>query len=170
MTEQQIIDEIRNISSQAKAELAKDNPSESVLDDLDFQSLALKQQLNDVRNPPKSLTLAQSKVKKKADIDMRTRALIASGFTFDGSTFSLSENAQINWSGLNSAKDAIVYPVSVTTIDDGEYSLVDAPTVSAFFLTGVGVIKSHYDGGRALKIQVEAATTIDEVNNIVDNR
>ncbi|HSG29084.1 MAG TPA: hypothetical protein VLA34_11435, partial [Candidatus Krumholzibacterium sp.] len=94
---------------------------------------------------------------KNGAIDKRTQELIAEGFSFDGKTFSMSANAQRNWIALRANSDLLTWPVSITTIDDDEYSLSLA-NLPAFEGAGMAAGAGHYNSGRALKLQVNAAT------------
>lgn len=117
--------------------------------------------------------LEAHKKRKFGRIDIRTQNLIREGFVFDSTTFSLSHAAQLNWESIHSNKDLYdsqgYFPMGISTKDNGEYSLTYA-NVTPFYLTAVGVVKAIYDGGRALKLQVSAATTIEEVEAIEDTR
>ena len=113
---------------------------------------------------------------KNREIDERTTELIEQGFQYPPSTgliFSLSQVAQKNLLGLQSAADnpAFAYPVEWNSIDDeGVYSIPDATTAHNFYLTALGTIRAWKDSGTALKDQVRAATTPAEVAAVVDNR
>ena len=112
------------------------------------------------------------KASRNSEIDSRTGELIKQGFSYKSSLFSLSEPAQINWIGIMQAASSniITYPMSITTIDDCEYELVDAPDVTGFYLTGLGTKTAYLDSGRALKMAVEASVSTMQVDSIIDNR
>ena len=120
--------------------------------------------------PDDSVYLDHLKQKRYDEIDLKTEALIAQGFTYDSRTFSLSQEAQINWTNLYQARSLFTYPVSATTKDQDAYSIPDIATVEAFYQTGLGTVQAHLDSGRDLKVQVKAATTKAEIDAIVDNR
>lgn len=113
---------------------------------------------------------------KNALIDQRTTDLIEEGFQYPQGTgllFSLSQVAQTNLLGLESAADnpAFAYPVEWNSIDDeGVYSIPDATTAHTFYLTALGTIRAWKDSGTVLKDQVRAATTPAEIAAVVDNR
>lgn len=117
-----------------------------------------------------NINLDEYKKIKKTSIDIKTRELILSGFTYDNVLFSSSETAQRNWMALDQFKAFHSYPVSVTTEDDNSYSFATAEEISNFVLTAVGTINYHYSTGRALKIQVNVATDLSGVDAVVDNR
>lgn len=118
-----------------------------------------------------ALDLAKSN--KFAAIDAKTTLLINRGFVFANLAFSLSQSAQSTLLGLEQIKDdpALVYPINYNTIDDSSYlALVNAAMVHGMFMTAVGTYRYWLDSGTALKNQVRAATTVAEVEAIVDNR
>lgn len=105
------------------------------------------------------------------NIDTRTGELIAQGFTYDTKTFSMSSNAQNNLLGTFAAKDALDYPFSWNVKDDSEtYSIADITEMTTFFMTALATKKGHQDSGTVLKSLVTAATTIEELELIIDER
>lgn len=114
-------------------------------------------------------TLAQLKSKKISEIDIKTGELISGGFTFDNEQFSLSLAAQKNWLGLKVLESLVTWPVSVTTITDGEYSLSQANLIP-FMGTGQATLQANLNSGRALKIQINQAVDKEAVNAITDGR
>jgi len=115
------------------------------------------------------ITLETNKKAKIECIDLRTATLIAGGFSFDGNTFSLSQNAQINWVGLKTLESVLTWPVNITTKGDNQYSLEQAD-LDTFMGTGLAAKQAHLDSGRALKIQVNAAADQAALDAVVDNR
>lgn len=115
-----------------------------------------------------TVTLGEKEAKNTL-IDTRTQELIAQGFAFDGHVFSLSPAAQMNWSGLKTFEALLAWPVKITANGDLEYSLAQANLVP-FVGTALGTIAAHYTSGRALKLQVNAATTQAEIDAVVDDR
>ena len=109
------------------------------------------------------------KKEKNHSIDQKTGYLFSLGFVYDTNTFSLSLSAQSNWNTLKGSEADFTWPVSVSTIDDGEYILPQT-SLQAFWEAARDEGKVHLDGGRSLKQQVNAATTIAEIDAIVDNR
>jgi len=118
-------------------------------------------------------SLLEYKNRKFKDIDDRTGELISKGFQFAGKVFSLSLNAQAKMMGLNQVRSEpeVVYPIRWNTKDDNDYyDLVNADAVRAFYLTGVGTYRAHVDAGTVFKDLVRNASSIPEVDAIVDNR
>jgi hypothetical protein len=103
-------------------------------------------------------------------IDARTQAIVAGGFTFAGQVFSLSTGAQLNWTALYAARDAMTYPLGVTTANDGQFSAPDSATLASLCLTALATVKGALDSGRALKLAVLAATDAAAVAAVVDSR
>lgn len=119
--------------------------------------------------------LSYYKSKKIIAIDLKTRQLIAQGFEYNNTKFSLSIEAQSNWSSLFIKANAGRYlagdwPISVTTIDDNLYQIPDEDTLIAIYETGMTKKQSYINSGRDLKLQVKAAGTIEDLNNVNDNR
>jgi len=110
------------------------------------------------------------KTECKVEIDLRTQELILGGFAFNGKLFSLSSNAQMNWTALNSVRDALTYPQAVSTSDDGEYQFADAIELNAFAMTALGTAGFHYSSGRTLKVSIDAAVDEVAINAIIDTR
>ena len=109
------------------------------------------------------------KLNKNEAIDKRTVELINGGFIFDSNTFSLSEPAQLNWVGMKTLEALMSFPSDITTKDDGLYSLTQA-NLDPFIGTAMATKQAHLDSGRLLKISINAATTIEEIDAIEDNR
>ena len=114
--------------------------------------------------------LSLYKAKKNASIDLRTGELIEQGFTYNSILFTSSETAQKNWLAMDQLKDGLSYPFPITTNDDNEYLLQDATEVRTFVLVLMGTIETHYASGRNLKVQVNNAISVAEVDAVVDNR
>jgi hypothetical protein len=117
------------------------------------------------------LTIDEHKVLKSREIDGRTGELISLGFAYATKQFSLSQNAQINISALNQTRDELTYPINYNTVDDLDtYDVVDATDMHNMYLTALSTKKAHLDSGTALKNQVRAATTHNEIDAVIDNR
>jgi hypothetical protein len=108
-----------------------------------------------------------------AEIDARTTALIAGGFSFGGVTFSLSLESQHNIHGVYTARShtALTYPLRWMSKDDSSYlDLVDADAVEGLFLTALGTVRARKDSGTVLKQGIGTATTRAELDAVVDER
>ncbi len=90
-------------------------------------------------------------------------------FDYDGKTFCLDSKSLQKWIGLKAMADvAAVWPVTISA-KTGEYSLTQAKVV-AFATAAFSAVQSIKDAGRALRLQIEAATTGAEVHAVQDNR
>jgi len=113
------------------------------------------------------------KTEKIAEIDARTDTLISQGFTFGGMVFSLSLEGQLRVEGMDRLRfdPACSYPISWNTKDDLEHTeLADAAQLHAFFMTAVGTLRYRVDSGTALKNAVRSATTLAEIDAVIDTR
>lgn len=115
-----------------------------------------------------SMSLEELKNYRYAEIDKKTSELIAQGFTFDGRTFSMSTNAQINWSNFPNLPDGL-FPLSINDINEDSYSLALADRLN-FYLSALNYKNAQLQSGSALKAQVKAAVDVSGINAIIDNR
>lgn len=116
-----------------------------------------------------NINLTENKKKRIKEVDRRTQEIISNGFTFDSNQFSLSIEAQINWSGLVTLESLLTWPMTITTKVDGSYLLAQSDLLY-FIGTGKTVITTTLDSGRTLKISINNATTQAELDAIVDSR
>ena len=116
-----------------------------------------------------TLELEVLKDKMIVEIDRKTQSIISNGFVFDSHTFSLSIPAQINWTGLLTFENLLSWPMAVTTIDDQEYVLAQS-SLLYFLNAGTTVIATTIASGRNLKLSVKAATSLADLDAIVDSR
>ena len=113
-------------------------------------------------------TLEEFKDLKLYEIDKKTQGLIFKGFQYANLTWSLSITAQINWSNLLQLPDAL-FPLPIQAKDLTVYNLPLDERMN-FYLTALNSKNLPLQSGHALKLQVQAMTTIDEINNFTDNR
>jgi len=118
--------------------------------------------------------LVELKKTRYQEIDSRTNELIEEGFEFPPSSglfFNLDPKSQIRIHGCDYARDLLPYPLKWQSLDDNnQISIVDADMMHNFFLVGLNTLKSRIDSGTALKEQIAQATTVEEVNAVIDNR
>lgn len=126
------------------------------------------------RTPDPAEKLAAAKKAKADAIDGKTDALIEAGFSYEGQVFSLSRQAQQNLAGLLTAIAAgfpVTWPKTWNTLDDsGTHTVQDAAEFQLFYGTAMATVEAHLNSGTALKDQVRAAKTVEEVSAIEDNR
>ena len=89
---------------------------------------------------------------KIAEIDSETQQSIAEGFTYDGQTFSLSQNAQLNWQRLLLLHQNKLFGESrrISTKDNQTYVL-KAANLQAFIRAGQSAIETALEAGRSRK-------------------
>ena len=114
------------------------------------------------------MTLQELKDLRYKEIDSTSGYLIAQGFSFGGFDFSLSENAQINWTNLNILPDNI-YPITISTTTEDIYvlQLVDKDT---FYMAAVAAKMTPLSSGSALKKLIYDCVDEVCVNAVEDTR
>jgi hypothetical protein len=118
----------------------------------------------------KAWDLGTLKAEKNIGIDDKTSQIIYYGIPFDGHLFDTSAESQRDWLGLYSLRDDVTYPFAVTTKDEKEYYFQSSDGYAMFFKTGTAFINGTVASGRAIKLQVMACATKDEIDAIVDPR
>ena len=124
-----------------------------------------------------SKLLDSLKERRLRDIDIRTSELIATGsFEYpeaSGFMFSMTTTAQFNTLVMYTRRNDgnFTYPV-VRSIKNNKssISLSDVSAVEAFYAASEIAVRSVLDNGNILKEQVNDATTMEQVNAVVDNR
>lgn len=115
-----------------------------------------------------NMSLDELKQYRYIEIDNKTSDLIAQGFTFDGHVFSMSTNAQINWSNFPNLPD-VLFPLPVMDINEDVYSLALANKLN-FYLAALNYKNAQLQSGSVLKAQIKAAVDKPAVDAIIDNR
>jgi hypothetical protein len=119
------------------------------------------------------LSLEDLKEIRKQEIDTKTGELISVGYEYPASSgkfFSISANSQSNLHAMR-ADPASFIGIKWMTKDDSDFhTIVDANDALALYGAAFGMVSTHKMSGAELKIQVTAATTIAEVDAIIDNR
>jgi hypothetical protein len=114
------------------------------------------------------------KVFRAEQIDFRTEELIAEGF--EGSTgkrFRIDDGSLTRYNVMYLTRNAgsSVYPKVINVFSND--AVQNLPTVAAVEQFCTEVFLGHQaivDSGTALKVQIIAATTIAEIDAVVDNR
>jgi hypothetical protein len=120
---------------------------------------------------PTDHSLDICKATRRNAVDLQSGVLIGGGLTYDGKLFSLSANAQMNWTNVYQNRANWTYPLKVSIYaTSGEYSLADQTAVENFYSAGISRIKTILDGGRQLKIDIDAAVDQTALDAVVDNR
>ena len=110
-------------------------------------------------------------IMKCYEIDIKTATIIFQGFYFNGELFSLSERAQANWNSVSNRynRGRLSLPHEISKKDGDEYFLTP-DNIDDFFDQAFKAGDTTVTSGRALRKQARQATTIDELNNVIDNR
>jgi len=120
------------------------------------------------------LSLDEHKVIKCREIDIRTDVLITLGFEYPASSgqfFALDLTTRELLTGLVVSTNAWSYPIRINSIDNlAAYDLANAAAVIAMYNAATDQIQARYDSGTVLKDLVRAATTVGEIEAIVDDR
>lgn len=116
-------------------------------------------------------------------IDYRSRELIQQGYLVNGKSFSLSDQAQNNLAGVQSAIlahtlagtiaqfEAAYFPIVFNTLDDqGDALIANVAEFQQYYTAAFMAVKTKLDGGTALKAAVRAAGTLADLNAVVDTR
>jgi len=109
------------------------------------------------------------------EVDLRTDELIAGGFQFPpgaGAYFSLNITAQLRMLGMFQMRaNPDIYPVMWNSLDDTSvFTIPDQATAEAFHLTAAATIQGTVNSGTTIKDAIRAATTIEELDAVVDPR
>lgn len=168
---EQIVDEISNTPSLLPlyVGIRFDDPDQLQIKFSQSLSASEKSDLDSIISNYNPDPLPNAKSLKTSAVDTKTRTLISEGFQFDNEVFSLSLEAQKNWLALKSLESMFTFPVEITTLDSKAYSLQQT-NLDSFVSLGIQAVQGHLNSGRALKEQICNATTLSEINNIVDNR
>ena len=114
--------------------------------------------------------LIGSKLTKNMQIESNTNELNKKGIPVPGNESILVKPNIPQWNALLQKKNDLTYPFAVDTIDYDEYLVQDSAELDAIYSVGMGQILANENAGRALHLQVKAATTQAELDAIVDDR
>lgn len=105
-------------------------------------------------------------------IDSQTREIITAGIRVNGCVISSSQTAQINLYGmaLKRIMGLPYVPQSISTIDGGTYTIEDEATLLRIAGLMDTLIRGTQEAGQVLRAAVLAATTIEEVESVKDER
>lgn len=118
--------------------------------------------------------LNDAKIAKKTAIDVNTnRIRDRDGLLYAGARFAMTEGAKLNWTGLLAASDILPLPMTILTLDDNPFEIADQKALKGFLMAVMSYDTadgSPVTSGRQLRMRVEAAATIEELDAIVDDR
>jgi hypothetical protein len=114
------------------------------------------------------------KVAKANEIDARTEELIGEGFVAsNGKRFTIDDSSLTRYHVLYATRlhGSMVYPVVITTFDGQNAQVLNnSAFVSGFVEEAFLAFEAIIASGSALKQQLIAASTLAEVEAVVDNR
>jgi len=116
--------------------------------------------------------LEDLKIFKNNQIDLHTRMIISNGVLYDDHIFPLDIPDQSTWHGIFNAIEAgvITYPIKVMDKVNNPYYLADAAAFQAMYFYGFGAVSEILESGRVIKAEVNACTTKEEIDAIIDPR
>ncbi len=148
--------------------------SAAALDKYIENAARIKEYCRESEPSPGESSFRQVKARKKAEIDANTnRIKERDGLLFEHKRFSMSDSAMLKWTGLMAAKDILQFPIAILTKDDEEFIIADHSELMAFLAAVLAYEtdpQSPLSTDRALRSQVEAAQTPEEVNSVADDR
>ena len=134
----------------------------SFVDGINFNYFESENEHNEFHN---SLNTLDSYKKYLIDLqDKKTEDLILSGFTFDGNLFSLSVNAQINWSNLLNIPE-VMFPLNLSTKDDNIYVL-NFNNVPNFYFTALSKKSECLQLGNDIKKRINECVNNEQLDLI----
>jgi hypothetical protein len=121
-----------------------------------------------------AVQLTQAQTVALAAIDAKTQSLLAAGFSYTNSggtgTFDVTPPSQTIWLGLMLSAAMQTYPLAIGTTANTLFNLLSAADVQAWYAAGVTRVQTIMSGGVSLKAQIQAATSVADVQAIQDNR
>jgi len=116
--------------------------------------------------------LEAAKAKKIEKIKAKTNTLLEGGFLYDGQYFKLDTVAVGFWVGIN-VNNLIgieVFPRYIFDRDGNHYLLQSGSHWNEFWAAGTPALNTIMGSGNILELQVKAATTLAEVEGVIDVR
>lgn len=118
-------------------------------------------------------SLGEWKQCRKREIDLNSERLIQQGgFTWNSKVFKLDTDSKISLLALFETRNepSVTYPIELSLKDNTVYSIADATEMYNVGMTALGTAKTINDAGRTLKAAIDAASDIEGVDAVVDNR
>jgi hypothetical protein len=116
--------------------------------------------------------LPATKAARCQAITQRTQQILARGFVFQGTHFSLDPITHQNLNTLFTlaAAGVLPFPTTITAADFSSFSVPDVATLNQLCNTAFAMGNAVYRDGQTLLNAVLAATTVAAVNAIQDTR
>lgn len=118
-------------------------------------------------NDPVPVSLDVKKKESIDRIDEIVKQSIVSGFVFQDKIFSMSVEAQINWSNLMMIPEGY-FPLKVNTKDDTVYEL-SIEDRSSFYMAALGHKTYHLNVGTQRKQMVLACESNEEIDSLMES-
>lgn len=116
-------------------------------------------------------SLDANKRGRLAEVNAKSVELIGTGFAYGGKQFSLSLEAQVNWTNVGLNSTLLTYPYVVATIDDTDsLSLANTAAAEAAYAAAVARKEGVLTGGTSLKSSINAAIDQAALDAVVDSR
>jgi len=106
-------------------------------------------------------------------VDRVTQVVLSRGFTHAGKAFSLSLPAQANWNRMAAqhAAGKLSFPTDKVSLANGQrHTFADANEYEAFEDACTTAVEAALEAGRTLRDQLYAASTVEELDAVVDDR
>jgi len=106
-------------------------------------------------------------------LDRLHNELLPKGFSFEGHRFSLLKEDLAFWNGIANSVEVLHianWPIGVSDLTGTPYMLTSLDHYKQWYGAGQYQLNTWYEQTRALVNQCKAATNIDELNAVVDNR
>lgn len=120
-----------------------------------------------------SVILERFKNSRLSELTTNQKILIENGFTYNSVHYGSSEIDQLNWSSLIGVINLglVTFPYSGVKDWDGNYitfnTIDDLRPVIGAYLTHIETYRASY---KVIKDSIDNSTTIEELNNIIDDR
>jgi hypothetical protein len=114
--------------------------------------------------------LAVKKEEKILAVYTKTMDNEGLGVPYNNYRFSVTPSAKSNWLAIVVGAAGLPYPFSAPTGFGSIYSFTDANDVYAFFNSSIVFLKYWEESNEQLRIAINACTTVEQVDAIVDDR
>jgi hypothetical protein len=102
-------------------------------------------------------------------VNADSKELIYKGFTYNGVIFKYSDEEQRNWTSMSLAKDFLTYDFEKRALDNSVYVIHNPEELFACYMAGLIHVETHRREGDLIKDQLELASTIEQMDNIINN-
>ena len=114
--------------------------------------------------PPYIPTLEEVKTFATMEVDRQTAKNITAGFEFDSLLFSMSVEAQINWSDFPNLPSQ-VFPLTIMSKNDEEYILSESNKLN-FYMSALAHKNQCLQVGNNKKKLIQACETVKQISEL----